>query len=524
MASIYQVERARPGKNPFNLSYDVKTTLDMGMLIPIMMKEGIPGDRWRIGNAVLCRLMPLAGALMHRLNLRVDYFFTPYRLLWDSTDPDNWDQFITGGDDGAQSTGTWPTWNPATKTARSLWDYMTFPVGIDPTDRRPSAMPARAYSMIWNEFYRSQELQSEITIDLTGGVDTTNYAVKKRNYKADYFTASLLDQQRGTAPALSISGSTSADWSGNVPTGWPNGSSSNATNMQYDSANNQPYDAGTRNTLLGGYILESEMDNNTVDLSSASTFDIADMRLAIAQQRYLERNNRAGARMYEWLRAHYGTAPNDERLQRPEWLGATTQPIQISEVLQTSEDGTTPQGTMKGHGIAFGANGIRPYRVQEWGILMGIMSIMPEPAYQQGVDREWIKETRYDFYSPEFAHLSDQVVEEVEILASATGANNTTTFGYIGAWDQYRISHNKVTGNMRSGSTPDFSYWHLARNFGSRPALDSDFVTMDGEYSSNPTMKRIFAVQDEQSFVCQVVNQLQAIRPLPYIAKPGGLG
>lgn len=517
MVGISHTESARPGKNPFNLTYDVKLTTDMGLITPVMLKEAIPGDRWRISNAVLCRLMPLSGPVMHRLNLRIDYFFVPYRLLWTGTDPDNWEQFATGGDDGTAAP-TFPTWNPTTKTARSLWDYLTFPVGIDPTDRRPSAMPARAYSMIYNEFFRSQELQSEITIDLTGGVDTTDYGLKKRNWKADYFTASLLDLQRGTAPALSISGSTSADWSAAITAQWQGANftpSSDGSNIVYHAGGPESAGAVT--------ISEASLDNNTVDLSGASTFDIAELRTTIAQQLYLEKNNRAGARMYEWLRAHYGTAPSDARLARPEWLGATTQPVQISEVLQTSEDGTTPQGTMKGHGIAYGANGIRPYRVQEWGLIMGLMTIMPEPAYQQGVDREWIKETRYDFYSPEFAHLSDQVVEEVEIKASATGSHNTTTFGYIGAWDQYRISHNKVVGNMRSGSTPDFSYWHLARNFSSRPALNSAFVTMDGEYASNPTMKRIFAVQNEQSFVCQVVNVLHAIRPLPYIAKPGGL-
>lgn len=528
---IYVTEANRPPRNLFNLSYDLKTTADMGMIIPVMMKEAIPGDVWDIRNAVVARLMPLVAPVLHRINLRIDYAFVPYRLLWADTPPDDWESFITGGDDGAQSTGIWPTWNPATKTTGSLWDYMTFPVGITPADRYPSAMPARAYSLIWNEFFRSQELQSEITIDLTGGVDTTDYAVKKRNWQHDYYSSALLDQQRGTAPALPITGSSSAVWSGaQSVTGsaiWDGPTAGNSTGMVYNSAQSDPETAGTHATLennsLSASIAKAALDNNTVDLSGASTFDIASLRLAIAQQKYLELNNRAGARHAEYIYAHYGVDAGDARLQRPEWIGATTTPISISEVLQTSEDGTTPQGTMKGHGITFDAQGVARYRVKEWGIIMGLMTIMPEPAYQQGVDREWIKETRYDFYSPEFAYLSDQIIEEVELKASATGSENTTLFGYIGAWDQYRISHNKVTGYMRSGSSPDFSYWHLARNFTSRPALNSDFIEMDGIYSSNPSMKRIFAVQDEQSFVVEVGNILKVARPLPFVARPGGL-
>jgi hypothetical protein len=264
---------------------------------------------------------------------------------------------------------------------------MTMPVGITPTDRLPSDLPKRAYNLIWNEFFRSQELQTEVTI-------TTSEAVLKRNWRHDYYSASLLDQQRGVAPALPISGSVPLDFSNTVA------GNTQDHSMGVDTAADT-LTAGAAG--IGNTALQTALDKGTGDLSGASTFDIASLRLAVAQQKYLERNNRAGARYAEWLRAHYGVSPNDQRLQRPAWMGATTTPISVSEVLQTSEDGTTPQGTMAGHGITFDASGIDRWRTKEWGVILGLMTIMPEPAYQQGVDREWIKETRYDFYITESA-------------------------------------------------------------------------------------------------------------------------
>lgn len=504
-AQIYATPVPAPSRSPFNLSYEYKTTTEMGLLIPVCVKELIPGDVIDFNITTICRLQPLVSPVLHNINIHIDAFFVPYRLLWADADPDNFETFLTGGDDGTAAP-TFPTWNPATKTALSLWDYLTYPVGVDPSNRRPSALPARGIQLIWNEWYRAQELQSEVTIDLTGGVDTTDYAVPKRNWAHDYYTACLLDQQRGQAPSLPITIDASAAVGGTT-------ADNAALRLQINnSADTVATPGGTYNTDL----------QNALEKITATTVDIAQLRLATAQQRYLERNNLVGTRYTEYIRGHYGTDPGDARLNRPEWIGSIQTPITLSEVLQTSESNTTPQGTLAGHGINIDANHIGNYRAREWGVLIALLSIMPEPAYQQGIDREWIKETRYDFYTPEFAALSDQAVEEVELKASATTSENETIFGYIGAWDHYRSSHNKVTGYMRSGSSPDFSYWHLARYFTSRPAPNSAFVTMEGTYAGDPSMKRIFAVQDEYSFMLQVGNNIRALRPLPYIARPGG--
>lgn len=507
---IYSVPIPSPGRSPFNLSYEYKTTTEMGLLIPVLVKELMPSSVVSVDWTSIVRMMPLVSPVLHNIRLHFDLFFAPYRNLWDNPADadDNFEDFITGGEDGTL-TPTFPSWNPATKTVNSLWDYLTFPVGIDPTDRRPSALPARAYAWIFNEWYRAQDIDTELTIDLTGGVDTTDYAVQSRRWPHDYYTAALLDQQRGTAPSLPVTGASV----------WDASSFAAAAGTHALGMAGTGVDAIYVNNATAKTELNNVFNDNTL---SATSVNIAAFRLATAQQRFLERNNLVGTRYTEFLRGHFGLSPADGVLQRPIHIGSITTPIRISEVLQTSESGTTPQGTLAGHGINVDSNHVGKFRAKEWGVLMGIASIMPEANYQQGVDREWIKDTRYDFYSPEFAQLSDQAIEEVELKASATGANNTTLFGYIGAWDQYRSSHSKVTGYLRSGSTPDFSHWTLARNFTSRPALNTAFITMKGTYAGDPSMKRIFAVQNEYSFILQCGNNIRAILPLPFTARPGG--
>ena len=213
-------------------------------------------------------------------------------------------------------------------------------------------------------------------------------------------------------------------------------------------------------------IPKATMDNNVVDLSTAATFNVADLRLAFQIQKWMERNARAGARYTEYLRAHFGVAPKDERLQRPEYIGGSRNACIISEVLKTgTTDATSPQGNLAGHGITAGETYIAKYHAQEFGVIMGIMSIMPRTAYQQGIDRQWLRRSRYDFYSPEFANLSEQAVERAELYASGVEAENRTIFGYQGRYDEMRVKRSQVCGLMRT----DFNYWHLGRIFPRRP-------------------------------------------------------
>ena len=331
----------------------------------------------------------------------VHYFFVPYRIL-----DEYWEEIITGGVDG-NSVRVPPVWIPQDTdlAAGSLWDFLGFPIigtnATYPQHSRPVVYPKRAYNMIYNEYYRDETLQAKVDINLSN-------VIKLRNWSKDYFTSSLPWQQRGTAPALPITGTTHAVF--------------NASNF-LTSAAPSPQAVQFRGDMITkmAYVQSANgvenfkqfLNDNTVDLASASTFNVSDLRLAFQVQRWMERNARAGVRYTEFLRAHFNVSPRDDRLQRPEYIGGSKAPIIFSEVLQTSQTGTTPQGNMSGHGITASSKYCGSYHAQEFGLIMGIMSIMPVPAYNcQGIDRQWLKPTRYDYYFPEFANLSEQAIRQ----------------------------------------------------------------------------------------------------------------
>lgn len=477
-----RVSARNPRRSVFDLSYEKKFDGDMGVLYPVMCDEVVPGDIIKLGNQALIRFAPMVAPLMHEINCFVHYFFVPYRLLWSS-----WEDFITSGEDGTD-TSTLPRWTPTAYGVGSLWDYLGFPPTIIPTGALPLTFPMNAYNLIWNEYYRDEQIQTAVAL--------TAENLLYRNWEKDYFTSALPWQQKGTSPALpvTITGSTSAVW--------PAFSGSSAHTIQSNSATNVPFDAQGKALL----------DNNTVDLSSASatTFDIADLRLAFQIQRWMERNARAGTRYVEFLRSHFGVSPRDDRLDRPEYIGGTKSPIIMSEVLQTSETGATPQGELAGHGINVSNGYAGKYRVQEFGLIMGLMSIMPRPDYQIGINKQWLRTTRYDFYFPEFANLSEQSIIRAELYPNAVSGDNNTIFGYQGRYDEMRVKHNMVCGLMRT----TFDYWHVSRQFGSAPTLSNTFL------QCNPR-KDFLAVPGEPTFFCQFGNLIKGIRPLPIMAEPG---
>lgn len=466
----------------------------MGQLIPVLCEEMVPSDTFKIGNQIILRFQPLIAPIMHEINVYVHYYFVPYRILWD-----DWEEWITGGKDGEYSAEI-PKWTPSAggNDIGTLWDFLGFPVDVNPTGRYPLDFPRRAYNRVFNEYYRDETLDDEI--------EETNENILNRRWEKDYFTSSLPWQQRGTAPALPISGTTHALWdNAKFIDGTP------GTQFGFSSA------PGTDNNA---YIPSAGLANarnffaaNTVDLSSATTFNVADLRLVFQIQKWLERNARAGARYIEFLGAHFGVHPTDERLQRPEYIGGTKSPVVISEVLQTSStDSTSPQGTQAGHGVSGSATYAGSYTAQEYGLVLGIMSVMPRSAYQQGIDRQWLRQTKYDFYFPEFANLSEQAIERVEIFASNVEAENKTIFGYQGRYDEMRVKKSMVCGLMRT----TLDYWHLGRQFLTAPELNSQFI------ECNPaSTKRIFAVQDEPGLIVNFGNIIKAIRPLPIQSEPG---
>ena len=517
------VSKLRPGRSVFNLSYEKKFNCDMGMLIPVACDEVVPGDQFKISNEVVIRWQPLIKPILHEVNVFTHYFFVPYRLLWDNSDTDSWEAFITGGPDGTLEPQI-PTWQaaPLETAVGTLWDYLGFPIDLTASianGNAPIAFPKRAYNLIWNEYYRDQTLQTEVAED--------NYQILFRAWEKDYFTSLLPWQQRNPiAPSLPIVGTSSAVWEAIDP-----GEVIVEIPLQIETA----VPVGSISNTNAAFI--PAINNNTVDLSAASSFDIADLREVVQIQKFLERNARVGARYTEFIGAHFGprVAPTDARLDRPEYIGGTRSPVIISEVLQTSTSGyesspisETPQGNLAGHGITADRNMVGSYKASEFGLIMGIMSVMPRPAYQQGIDRQWLHETKYDFYFPEFAHLSEQPVLTRELYATDVAAENNLLVGYQGKYDHMRVKKNLICGTMRSTAAVPIDYWHLARNFAAAPILDGTFIStgdptkVTGESPSGTFIRKdIFAVQDEYGLIVNYANNIKAIRPMPAASDPG---
>lgn len=496
------VRALRPGRSIFDLSYQKKFTCDMGKLIPIMCDEVVPGDLWEIANELVVRCLALVAPVMHEVNVFVHYFFVPYRIL-----DEDFESFITGGTDGAYA-GVLPRWVPTNTAKGSLWDYLGFPTGVAPLGlSAPIDYPRRAYNRIYNEYYRDENLTTEVL--------ETNQDILSRAWEKDYFTSALPWQQRGTAPALPISGTTAAifdaDILANIYTGsdYTNNVKS-AHNTVASFSNKKSAGSVAVDDPIKAKVNKASLDANTVDLSTASTFDVADLRLVFQIQKWMERSARGGARYTEALQTHFGVSPRDERLQRPEYIGGSKSPLIVSEVLQTSETATTPQGNLAGHGLAVDRKYCAKYHAQEFGLIMGIMSIMPRTAYQQGIDRQWLRRSKFDFYWPEFANLSEQAIEMEEIYAVAAEATNRGIFGYQGHYDELRTKRDMVCADMRD----TFAYWHLGRIFSAAPALNSAFVVSDPS-------KRIFADQADPGLMVNFGNIIRAARPLPIESDPG---
>lgn len=502
-----QVRSLKPGRSVFDLSYAKKMSGMMGYLYPMMFDETVPGDVWDIAAEAVIRFAPMVAPVLHEIILKADWFFVPYRLLGDATrvsvdGQTLWEKFITGGQLGNDAS-VLPRTGVGGGSEGSLADHMGIPPGVNLTgDDSPISFPFYAYNLIYNEYYRDPNMEAPVALN-AGNLLTANW-------DPDYFVRALPFQQRGTAPAIPISGSTNAQWGfGAFATPLPGGEPH--IGVVQGAADMHLYTDTDTGFAISN--LRNVLNSNTVPLSPGVGVSISDLRLAVQLQRWMERNARSGARYTEFLRAHFGVAPRDERLDRPEYIGGLRQSIVVSEVLQTSQTSTTPQGNMAGHGIMAGRHGIGRYHVKEYGIIMCLMSVVPRAAYQQGVNRQWLRVSRYDFYHPEFANLSEQGIMNEEIYAQNTsGSLNRTVWGYQGRYDEMRTKQDIVAGAFRTS----LNYWHLGRIFGSLPALSSTFGHVDPT-----TITRIFAVPGADHLYVHWGNRLKAIRPLPPQSNPG---
>lgn len=514
----------KPKRNVMNLSYAKQFDADEGYIYPIMCDEFVPGDTVKLGYDVLARIYnPLVAPMMQECSLDVRYYFCPTRLLFTEDDiPEDsslgvselWETFLGQGKDGNDDSVSLPRWQPATSAGyaiHSLWDYFGFPTGIKPDlDYCPLSFCKRAYNAVYNNFYRNENLIDPISLD--------SDVLQKCTWNRDYFTTAMPWQQRGQAPALpfSVSGNLFLQYSDTIgKTGLANSAAVGGDVANYAASSNAG--GATNFLILGGENASSKP--LYVDMSKATTtsFNIADLRLAFQIQRFMEANATGGVRYTEFLRRHFGVSPRDERLQIPEFIGGGKSPLVVSEVLQTSgtegEGGTqeTPQGNLAGHGMVVGRQYVSTYHVQEFGYIIGMMFIRPKASYCQGINRQWLRRTRYDFYFPEFAHLSEQAIETAELYAVSGDSTNGDIFGYQGRYNEMRHKQDIICGDLRN----TLSYWHQGRIFNSAPILNQSFVECDPS-------KRVFAVQDDTtSFVINFGNVLKVARPMPAVPTPG---
>lgn len=503
----------KPRSNRFDLSHEKKLSCNMGDLIPIYTQDVLPGDKFKLSSEIFLRMAPMLAPVMHRVNVFTHFFFVPNRLTWNE-----WEPFITGGEDGQQMPVYPKLFISESRKANyvkgTLADYFGMPIppatAITQT-LEVSSLPFRAYATIFNEYYRDQNVSDKLEFGL--GSDTSaDFAVisklRSRAWEKDYFTSALPFAQRGGDVNLPVTSSFTPQYKAISEIfddqGAPAGTGGTLGTQNLGSAPNL-FITGASPGGLG------RMENlvSPQDVTSTSV-TIEELRRAVRLQEWLEKNARGGSRYTEQILAHFGVRSSDARLQRPEYLGGGKQPVIISEVLQTSNEATstTPLAEMAGHGISIGRNNSFSRTFEEHGFIIGIMSVLPRTTYQEGVNKMWLKFDKFDIAWPEFSQLGEQEVKQQELYHDYSGAVNQGqgTFGYQSRYAEYKYKESTVHGDFRD----NLAFWHMGRIFGTDPALNEQFV------KSDPT-HRIFAVTDPNidKLYIQIYNKVSAIRPLP---------
>lgn len=481
-------------RNLFSLSHKVNFSCDQGELIPIGLTEVLPGDIFRHGTSLLIRLAPMLAPIFSQLNVSIFQFYVPNRIVWDG-----FENFITGGPDGDDATAHPYIEFPSGVAVGTLSDYFGIPPGVNNVGGAGigvSALPFRGYAKIFNEWFRDEDLDTELVVSTGNGADTTtNTTLQNIRWEKDYFTAARPFEQKGPAVTIPI-GSTAPVVM--QETGATPGA---RTARRNNAGSNTPLnvaEAGTAGADMQFY----------ANLSSVTGIPISELRLANALQRFMELSSHRGSRYVEYLLSRFGVRSSDARLQRPELLSRSKQVVQISEVLATAEGTNTDVGDLKGHGIGAMRSNRYMRMFEEHGYVFTLMAVQPKTMYVQGLHRSWNRRDKYDYFQPETAFIGDQEILNKEIYAGAASPGGT--WGWTPRNEEYRQQPNRIAGEFR---TTTLDFWHQARIFSSEPALNSAFVT------SNPT-ERIFAVPSQDVLYITASHSIQARRVIPAVATP----
>lgn len=507
-----QIPRADIQRSSFNRSHGYKTTLDSGYLVPFFVDEVLPGDTFNLKATLFGRLATPAVPFMDNMYLETFFFFVPNRLVWD-----NWQKFNGEQKNPGDSTDFLiPTLEAGKHEVGSIADYFGIPTGVSLD--KINALPFRAYNLIYNEWFRDENLQDSLEVPTGDGPDPINkYNLVRRGKRHDYFTSCLPWPQKGPGVELPL-GST-ANLNGTLSV--PGGSYTLNVNTNGNSLSHNPNWTWQNGSSVNPTItvptnrIDMSKSGVTVDLSSATAITINSLRQAFQLQKLYERDARGGTRYTEILRAHFGVISPDARLQRPEYLGGSSTRININPVQQTSAtDTTSPQGNLAAYGVLGDkVNGFMKSFV-EHGYIIGLVNVRADLTYQQGLNRMWSRQTRFDYYWPALAHLGEQAVLNKEIYAQGTSKDNEV-FGYQERWAEYRYFPSQITGKFRSTYAQSLDVWHLAQEFAELPKLNSEFI-MD-----NPPIARVLAVQNEPQILLDCYFSLSCVRPMPIYSVPG---